>query len=730
MRDQTRRLLAAATVMFSVLSLAACGGGGGHGGSKTHTVGGTLSGLGSGLSVTLVNNGLDSLTRSSNGTFTFSTGLKSGSVYSVTVGTQPAGQTCTVAGGTGTMGSDNITSVMVTCADVPKYTIGGTISGLGNGLSVTLLNNGGNALTINANGAFVFTTGIASGAAYAVTVGTQPTGQTCSVANGSGTMGAANVTNVSVTCSTNTYTVGGTLSGLGTGKSVTLLNNGGNSLTLVANGAFAFSTALAGGASYAVTVGSHPTGQTCSVTGGSGTVGSSNVTNIGVACTNNVAQQWSWKGGSNLRAPSGVYGVKGVPAASNAPGGRNWNGSWTEPGGDFWIFGGQGYDSTHASSVLNDLWKYDPDSGYWTWMGGSTTVNALGVYGTKGVPSTSNIPGAREFMTTWVDDLGFFFLFGGYGFDSAGTIGYLNDLWMYNPDNGMWTWVAGSNTVNSAGVYGSRGIEAVANFPGARYGAVVAYTDNYIWLFGGYGVDANGVALGYLNDLWRFNPANGRWTWMSGASTYGASGVYGSKGVADANNVPGSRSSTLMVVDPVGRLWLFGGTFVDSASNVSYYNDLWKYDTSSGQWTWVSGYDVANMSGVYGTQGTPDAGNVPGARAGMVGWIAVGFPGDLWIFGGAGYDSVGNGSTDLNDLWRYDVVYGGWTWVNGSKLAGAAGAYGTLGTPSATTQPGARDSATVWQDSRGYIWLFGGAGYDSAGVYDAYGLNDVFEYIP
>ena len=120
-----------------------------------------------------------------------------------------------------------------------------------------------------------------------MTVGTQPTGQTCSVTNGSGTVGSANVTNVAVACVNNppsTYTIGGTVSGLGAGKSVGLLNNGGDGVTVNANGGFTFATALASGAAYNVTVGTQPTGQTCSVTNGSGTVGAANITNVAVAC--------------------------------------------------------------------------------------------------------------------------------------------------------------------------------------------------------------------------------------------------------------------------------------------------------------------------------------------------------------------------------------------------------------------------------------------------------------
>ena len=629
--------------------------------------------------------------------------------------------TMSACGGSGSSGSN---------PPPPTYTIGGTVSGLGAGLSVGLLNNGGNALTVNANGAFTFSTALASGAAYVVTVGTQPAGQVCAVSNGSGSVAAANVTNIAVACSSTGYTIGGTVSGLGAGLSVGLLNNGGNALTVNANGAFTFSTALPSGAAYAVTVGTQPAGQVCVVSNGSGSVAAANVTNVGVACGDPIA--WTWKGGSDLVAPSGVYGTRGVPAATNVPGGRNWNASWKDPSGNFWIFGGQGYDSAHSASVLNDLWQYNPSTGIWTWMSGATTINANGVYGTQGVPNVANVPGAREFMASWTDAAGDLLLFGGYGFDSAGNVGYLNDLWRYSRTTDQWTWLGGLNTVNGGGIYGALGVEAAGNRPGARFGAVSwADSTGNMWMFGGYGIDAGGVLLGYLNDLWRYNPTNGRWTWMSGSNTYGAPGVYGVKGTPAAANVPGSRSYTV-AVESGNSLWLFGGITVDAGNNQIALNDLWRYNTSSGQWTWVSGSNLPNATGVYGTRGTPAPANAPGARGGSVAWAGL-FGTDLLIFGGAGFDSVATQVSQidqLNDLWRYNMITGNWTWLGGSNRSGANGVYGTLGTPSASNQPGARDSGTAWTDSNGHVWLFGGAGYDSAGVYDSYGLNDVWEYQP
>src|SRR6266581_1400769 len=97
-------------------------------------------------------------------------------------------------------------------APASSFAIGGTTSGLSG--TVVLQNNGGNDLTVSANGSFTFPAPVAQGSPYAVTVLTQPAGQSCSVANGTGTVAGANITNVAVTCAANTFTVGGTISGL------------------------------------------------------------------------------------------------------------------------------------------------------------------------------------------------------------------------------------------------------------------------------------------------------------------------------------------------------------------------------------------------------------------------------------------------------------------------------------------------------------------------------------
>ena len=170
----------------------------------------------------------------------------------------------------------------VTCANTATYSVGGSVSGLAG--TVVLQDNGGDNLSVSANGPFTFGTALAGGAAYSVTVKSNPPGQTCTVANGSGTVAAANITNVAVSCTNNpTYSVGGSVSGLA--GTVVLQDNGGDNLSLSANGPFTFGTALAGGAAYSVTVQTNPPGQTCTVSSGSGTIGSANVTSVAVSCT-------------------------------------------------------------------------------------------------------------------------------------------------------------------------------------------------------------------------------------------------------------------------------------------------------------------------------------------------------------------------------------------------------------------------------------------------------------
>ena len=188
------KLLARLFVASLIAALVACGGG-----STNAAISGNLSGLASGTTVVLQDNGTDNLTLSANGAFTFPTRLSSTTPYAVTVLTQPVGQTCTVQSGSGSTDSsaDSIDTLSVTCSSTAS--VGGTVSGLASGTAVTL-SDGAVLLPVATNGAFAFPGLVETGTAYDITVATQPAGETCTVQNGVGTVTPGVVVNVTVTC--------------------------------------------------------------------------------------------------------------------------------------------------------------------------------------------------------------------------------------------------------------------------------------------------------------------------------------------------------------------------------------------------------------------------------------------------------------------------------------------------------------------------------------------------
>ena len=196
----------------------------------------------------------------------------------IAVGTIGAG----LFGGCGPASTNGMDPAAVDMA-VGSFTVGGNVTSLtGSGLVMQL--NGADDLPVTAFGPFTFQTKVMTGANYAVTVKSQPMSpaQTCTVMNGSGKMGTANVTDVLVACNTNAFKVGGTIAGLS--GSVVLQNNAGDDLQLSSDGAFQFPAPVAVDATYAVTVKTHPANQICTVASGTGTITSGDVSSVMVTC--------------------------------------------------------------------------------------------------------------------------------------------------------------------------------------------------------------------------------------------------------------------------------------------------------------------------------------------------------------------------------------------------------------------------------------------------------------
>ena len=741
----TRKLVLAAGNMESVplrivmafllglpMCLAGCGGGGGGSGgggqtappppaAQTYSVSATVNGLSSTGLVLLLNGG-NALEVAANGLATFTTKLSSGSSYAVTVGTQPGGETCTVASGTGTVASADVSAPVVNCTpnSTPQYTVTVNVTGFVSGPTLVLQLSGGSQLAITGNGSATFSTLLGTGENYLVTVKSQPAPppqQTCSVTNGTGTIGTSNVANVSVTCIV-TYTVSVSVSGIA-GSGLVVQLNGADDLQVPVKPPYSgpvtatFTSPVAMGATYSVTIKSQPVApaQLCTISNASGIMGAARVI-VPLVCplvySVSTRNQWT------PMTPPTVDGVSlngrcdalNIPYPLNTPPVHDGGVSWTDSSNNLWLFGGISFDWGLASNGrVNDLWTYAPADGTWTCV----SLGASASFGTKGMASASNWPPPLTDMSSTFDAATqTLWLFGGD----------YNALWRYDLGTGYWTWVSGSSVLGASGSYGAQGTAVPGNVPGARTGSAV-WRDlkGNLWLFGGR--DSAGSTGDLLNDLWEYNPGTGLWVWVAGsvAGTQGAGpkGIYGTKGVGSSSNTPGGREHFVGWTDAAGNLWLFGGLGMDSSGKNGELNDLWKYTPSvvfgqMGTWTWVAGSSTAAARGIYGTRGIASVGNIPGGRDSATAWTDG--SGQFWLFGGFGCAaSACSGSSPtglLSDLWKYSPAANTWTWMAGSTTLGATSPAGTPGVPAPANTPGGLANSASWTDLSGNLWLYGG----------------------
>lgn len=438
-------------------------------------------------------------------------------------------------------------------------------------------------------------------------------------------------------------------------------------------------------------------------------------------CSPQFGQDFTWVQGTNQGGLAGSYGTMGVPSTTNSPGGRHGCATWTDAAGNLWLFGGEGYDAANNFGELGDLWKYNRLTNEWTWVRGSNTIGSTGNCGTLGVPSASNDPSSREFALSWTDNTGKLWLFGG----EQGVPLKLNDLWRYDPNTNMWTWMKGSTTTAAFATYGSLNVPAAANTPGARSGSATwkdAAGD--LWIALGRGYVGSGF-MGQLDDVWKYSVNSNQWTWMGGSNQVNQTPVYGNMGVPSTTNTPGGREFPGYWKDHNDKLYIFGGR------GQSYMSDLWKYDPVTLTWVWLKGPNTTMVAGIYGTLGNSAPTNEPGARWTPASWIDK--YGYLWLFGGTAKTNTStafpSAFNQANDLWRYNPCNNQWTWMKGADLTQQPGTYGTMGSAAPQNMPGARMFNNWWKDPAGDLWLFGGEGFDAAGsVVDH--MNDLWKFTP
>jgi len=266
----------------------------------------------------------------------------------------------------------------------------------------------------------------------------------------------------------------------------------------------------------------------------------------------------------------------------------------------------------------------------WTFYSGSSTgcsadhdTHCSGAYGTVGVPAASNLPGARCCAHTWQKD-GVFYLFGGYGYDEEGNLGYLSDVWTFDAKTSQWTWLAGPKTCNH---------DNTDKWPATRHYAAYGFDDstNSLLIFSGLG--GSNPDGDWLTDLWKIQVTS-----KNGGSTEVTATLL------EDHAAPLGRYWTSYWYSD-NQLWVLGGITVNKTS----LNDLWVYDAHAtndgdeGKWTRI--YDRADdIVGVYSGEH-----QYPGQRENAFTSVDKNTK-TLWMFGGSGYGATSDDRGDLSDV--------------------------------------------------------------------------------
>ncbi len=223
----------------------------------------------------------------------------------------------------------------------------------------------------------------------------------------------------------------------------------------------------------------------------------------GLGPNHNFADVWRFDGrawtlvhGPNPAPPvvSTSYGQRGVASSTNTPGSRTGSATWLDAAGHLWLYGGQGLNPA-ANGRLADLWKFD--GAQWTWVGGTTALEAPPSRGALGFASSTNSPGTRTQAVVWHDGTDVW-LFGGFGVINQTWA----DLWKW--DGRLWTWVAGADQPNQYPTRGTLGVPSLSNRPGSRAGSAVARLADGVYLYGGTGLDLSSTPT--LGEVWRYQP--------------------------------------------------------------------------------------------------------------------------------------------------------------------------------------------------------------------------------
>ena len=410
------------------------------------------------------------------------------------------------------------------------------------------------------------------------------------------------------------FAVEGVVSGL-TGT-LTLQNNGGDDLTVTTNGPFTFPTAMTPGSSYIVTVGTNPTGKTCVVSNGTGTILISNVTNVSVDCIE--------RGGLDVtfNSPNG-FAVQNNAAGSN--GDDSGKAIAVDSQGRILVAGSSTNSAGNKDMVI---WRFNVNGTLDTTFNGSGTIVNNGAAGGVGDDSGNAIA---------LDSQGRI-LVAGSSTNSAGN----NDMvvWRFNANGTVDTGFNKSGIVVNIDVAGGVGDDSG--------NAIVVDSQGRI-LVAGSSTDSSGN-----KDMvvWRYK------TDGTIDTTFNTTGIVINNGAAGGS---GDDFGNAIAVDSQGRILVAG-----SSTNISGNTDMviWRFKADGTLDTTFNNSGIVINNGAAGSNGN-DSGNA----------IAIDFQGGI-LLTGSSTNTAGN--TDMV-VWKFNADGTLDTTFNNSGIVinnGAAGGNG------------------------------------------------------
>lgn len=402
---------------------------------------------------------------------------------------------------------------------------------------------------------------------------------------------------------------------------------------------------------------------------------------------------FTWIHGSKETQQDAEFGIYGLESEDNWPNVLSHMAYTVDNEGTFWMFGGKTTGNTSDGSNL--LWSCNLQNNNFRFRKGLLYYDFDGFNKGLNIESYRNFPKPVWNSSIWASKNKTLYVLGG----GNASLSLSKDFWKFNIDTNNWTKLS-NGTPDGKGVFGIKGVENASNFP-PDLTNVTTWTDadGNLYLFGG-NTSSSYLDRDEYNTVWKYNVSTNMWSWISGSDQPNVKGNYDALGKESALNFPSARYSSCTFKDAQGNIYIYGG-FHNIRSYTFSYNDLWKFNINTKQWTWLKG-DETSTENIVADVGVENSNNLPGVLSLSYdnpkpnNWVDKN--GDFWIL-------------VKNNMWRYRLSTNSWTLmkITRNPLNDGQTVYGTKNVEDSNNFPGEVNNSACWTGSDGNLYMFNGS---------------------